>query len=637
MTSTATGPPVRLAESVVPGPLLGRWGTTASPDALIGVLARPDRALPLPSLSGGPPLWALERVRERAEAERGSPWAQPLATQYARYFQDGDRTVYEGGVFERQERLTRAVLMAAANGSDEWLAEAADGIVLVCEQSSWCWPAHEESCRSRGTVLPDPATPCLDLGAGDVAAQLAWADHMLGERLDERFPGLRDRLRAEVRWRVLEPFTRRRDWHWLGLDGRVHNWCPWICGNVLVAALRLAEPGAERARQVALAIEGLDRYLAALPGDGSVDEGYEYWWNGACRALEALDVLEHATSGELRAAGVPVVRETARFPHRMHLGGAWYVNFADARALPPAEQPWHVLHRWARRIGDPDGMRHAAAHRAGTVAPAAELGRALSELADVTWLEAGPAEPPLVASAWLPGTQVGLARTARGTERGLALAVKGGHNDENHNHNDVGSVIVAVDGTPAVVDAGRPTYTAQTFGPDRYAIWTMRSGWHSVPEVRGTPQGQGASFAAGDVAVADGPDAFQVRLDLAGAYPVDGLERWWRTARLDRETGGVTIEDSWAFTDAGPPSEVRFLLSGRVRQEAPGQVTIRPPGGGRAAVLSWDPEHAAGSLTERELDDPLLVAVWGDRLTRLRLELPGTASGSLLVRVEVRP
>ncbi|MEU8381222.1 hypothetical protein [Streptosporangium sp. NPDC048865] len=401
MISTGIGPPVRLAQSVASGPLLGRWGTVASPDALIDVLAHPDRALSLPSLRGESSLRALERVRERAEAERGSPWAQPLATQYARYFQDGDRTVYEGGVFARQERLTRAVLMAAATESDEWLTEAADGIVLVCEQSSWCWPAHEEFCRSRGTVLPDPAVPCLDLGAGGVAAQLAWADHMLGERLDERFPGLRDRLRAEVRWRVLEPFTRRRDWHWLGLDGRVHNWCPWICGNVLVAALRLAEPGAERALQVALAIEGVDRHLAALPGDGSVDEGYEYRWNGA--------------------------------------------------------------------------------------------------------------------------------------------------------------------------------------------------------------------------------------------YPVEGLERWWRTARLDREAGSVTIEDSWTFTDAGPPSEVRFLLAGQVRQEAPGRVMVRPPGGGRAAVLSWDPERAVGTLAERELDDPVLVAVWGERLTRLRLELPGTASGSVLVRMEVRP
>lgn len=32
----------------------------------------------------------------------------------------------------------------------------------------------------------------------------------------------------------------------------------------------------------------------------------------------------------------------------------------------------------------------------------------------------------------------------------LVLAIKGGHNDESHNHNDVGSFLIAVDGIPRV-------------------------------------------------------------------------------------------------------------------------------------------------------------------------------------------
>ncbi|GGP07048.1 heparinase II/III family protein [Nonomuraea glycinis] len=636
MTNTATGSPIRRPDTTDPGPLLTAWGAAASWERLAHSLLPPDAALPAPPAADGDgdPLSA---VRARAEAERGTPWPQPLASQYARYFRagDGNRTDYESQVFERQDRLTRAVLMAVASGAERWLDEAADGMVLLCEQSSWCWPAHEESCRPNGTVLPDLGEPCLDLGAADVAAQLAWADHALGARLDARFPGLRARVRAEVRVRVLEPFTRRRDWHWLGLDGHVHNWCPWICGNILVAALRLSEPGDERARQVALAVEGIDRYLAALPDDGSIDEGYEYWWNGACRALEALDVLEHATSGTLSAARVPVVRETVRFPHRMQLGGPWYLNFADARARPSGEVPWQVPYRWGRRLGEQDVARHAAAHR-GAVSVSAELGRALIELADAEWRRVVPGAPPLVPGVWLPGTQVGLARTAAGTSLGLTLAIKGGHNDENHNHNDVGTVVVAVDGVPVIVDAGRPMYTAQTFSPDRYAIWTMRSDWHSVPEVRGTAQGQGRRFLARDVEVTDESGVFAARMDLAAAYPVEGLRQWRRTARLDRAASLVTIEDAWSFDgDGASPSFLHFLLAGRV-ELASGQVVVRPLEGARDVLVSWDPELATGSLTVRELDDPMLSSVWGERLTRLELRLPDTARGALQVQVEVR-
>ncbi|GAA3578811.1 heparinase II/III family protein [Nonomuraea rosea] len=707
--------------------MLIAWGARAEPESLARDLLPPATALPVPAAGAG--VWgrlreseALSDVRERARAEAGTPWPQPLASQYARFFREGDgnRTVYESQVFERQDRLTRAVLMATVTGAenrpdgqpggrfdgqpggrsdgrfdgrpddqlggrfdgrpDGWLDEVADGVVQLCEQSSWCWPAHEDTCRPRGTVLPDPATPCLDLGAADVAAQLAWIDQVLGDRLDARYPGLRERVRAEVRSRVLDPFVRRDDWHWLGLDGDVHNWCPWICGNILVAALRLGGRQEERARQVALAVAGLDRYLAALPDDGSVDEGYEYWWNGACRALEALDLLEHATSGALGAADVPVVRETARFPHRMHLGGPWYLNVADARARPPADQPWRELHRWGRRLGEPDVIRHARSQRAARIGATAELGRALRELVDDEWQARGPAEPPrvegqapglgepplvagqasgshepplvagqardrdeqargldeppLVAGVWLPGTQIALARTTGGTARGLTLAVKGGHNDEHHNHNDVGSVVVAVDGVPVLVDAGRPTYTAQTFGPGRYEIWTMRSDWHNVPLVRGAAQGQGRQFRARDVRVSDEPGRFEVRMDLAAAYPVPDLERWWRTAALDRAGGHVTIEDAWDFTGGDGPGVLHFVLAGQVERRAPGQVVVHPPDGARAALVAWDPARATAALTVRTLDDPMLSAVWGERLTRLELRLPDTPRGAFEVRVE---
>jgi hypothetical protein len=631
--------------STTAGPLLSAWGAAAGPRALARTLLSPERALPVPSVADRA-AWeraardaagVLAALREDAEAQRGQPWPQPLASHYARYFRDGDRAAYEDQVFERQARLTRAVLLAAADGAEHWVDEAADGLVLLCEQSSWCWPAHEEGCAPGGAVLPEVREPCLDLGAADVAAQLAWADQVLGPRLDTRFPGLRRRIRTEAHARVLRPFALRRDWHWLGLDGRVHNWCPWICGNVLVTALRLAEPGEQRARLVALAAEGLDRYLGALPADGSVDEGYEYWWNGACRALEALEVLEHATEGALGAVGIPVVRETLRFPHRMHLGGRWYLNLADARARPPGGRPWDVVHRWARRLGEEPAVRHAAAEGRAAQRPPAELGRALGALTDAAWHTTGTVAPPLVGSVWLPGTQVALARPAAGSCAGLTLAVKGGHNGENHNHNDVGSVVVAVDGVPVLVDAGRPTYTARTFGPDRYAIWTMRSEWHNVPLIRGVPQGTGDRFRARDAEVTDLPERFEVRLDLAPAYPVPGLEHWRRRAVLDRRTGRVTVEDAWRLT--GPagsgPSAVHWLIAGTAKQRAPGELFIRPLDNARPVLLNWDPGRAEATRTSRTLDDPLLTAVWGESLTRLELRLPDTACGTLEIRMDV--
>lgn len=598
------------------------------PEGWTSLLLSPDAALPLPPASPSS-VWddidsvTLAAVARAADAERGTPWPQPLASQAVRVHRDGDRVAWEQPAFARQHRLTRAAVMAATSAEEAWLDEVVDGIVLLCEQSSWCWPAHDDSLERHGSVLGVTTDPFLDLGAGEVVAQLAWLDQLLGSSLDARWPGLRARVRHEARVRVFDPFLARRDWHWIGLDGDVHNWNPWIHGNVLVAALRLLDaPGEEalRAQVVALAVEGLDRYVASLPDDGAIDEGYEYWWNGACRALEALDVLASATDDRVRlGAAVPALRATVAFPHRMHLGGAWYLNLADGQARPREPKPWHALHRAAIRAGDDDARAHALAQRvpgAPLGDTASGAGRLLRALSDTDWRDAASAASPLPASVWLPSIEVLLVRERGGTPAGLTLAIKGGHNGEHHNHNDVGSFVVASDGIPVLVDAGRPTYTKQTFGPDRYDIWTMQSTWHNLPVVDGAGQAAGSAFRAG-VVEADPTDA-ALTLDLAAAYDEPGLTSLRRSARLDRVRGRVDIDDRWAAERELPVVE-HLLVAGEV-ELVPGGARIRPLAGATPVRLRWDdtfPVH----LETRALDDPMLTSVWGDRLTRVSIDV----------------
>lgn len=604
----------------------GNQGTSRP---VAGLLVPSEKALPVPP-AGDRAVWSAENLdeptirglTERASAELGTPWPIPLARGYARYIRDGDRAEYEDIVFTREYRLTRAAVMAAVTLDPEWIDEVADGVILVCEQSSWCLPAHDDAFQ-HGSVVSDVTRPYLDLIAGDVAAQLAWIDHLLGDQLDERVPGIRARIRYEVDRRVLTPFVARRDWHWLE---DVHNWSAWIHGNLLVAGLVLI--GDEKIRQdvVDLAVEGLERYVASIPADGAIDEGFMYWWQGACRALEALDILHYATRGALGGITAAPLREVVGFPHRMHLGGDWYLNFADGAArLPSDNLPWCALHQAARRVGDTSAQAHAAAHRRAEAPVAREeqgLGRLLRALTDREWVDAGPAESPLPREVWLPSTQVLLARPEAGTSTGLTLAVKGGHNGEHHNHNDVGGVVVALNGVPVIVDPGRPTYTAQTFGPDRYDIWTMQSSWHSVPEIRDTPQAPGAQFAARAVTVHCDDEAAGLALDIAGAYPRSDIVRWQRDARLDRRGHRISITDSWEFLpdDGSAPTRVHLIIAGTV-ETGEGQAEITALDGAGTVWLTWDPAQADCTATVRTLDDPWLSDVWGKQLTRLEIDV----------------
>jgi len=550
-------------------------------------------------------------LRQRAEAERGRPWPMPLASGYARYFRDGDRVGYETAVRDRELRVSRAAVMAAVTGDDTWLDEAADGVTLLCEQSSWCWPAHDDTFRRYGAVVPTITDPFLDLGAGEVAGQLAWLDHLLGDRLDERTPGLRARIRHEVDRRVLTPFETRRDWHWLGLDGHVHNWNPWIHSNVLVAALQLVDDPARRAALVSLVVTGLDRYAAALPADGAIDEGYSYWWFGAGRLFEALDLLTYAAGGALSDQPFHALREVVAFPHRVHLGGDWYLNHADGWARPSRDQPWDALHRAARRVGDADAAAHALAHR-GPATATHGLGYLLRALTDREWSQAIAQPPAPPGNIWFPSTQVLIARSER-----LTLAVKGGHNGENHNHNDLGSFVVALGGVPMLVDPGRPTYTAQTFGPRRYEIWTMQSAWHNTPTIRGEQQAPGSAFTAEKLSTGSA----SIDLELAPAYRQTLARSWRRSARLDHDV--VVVRDEWDLV-AGPGRTLLHLVVAGEVTLGEGSASIAGPSG--TLRLDWEPAVPC-ALIVRELDDPQLSDVWGKRL--LRLDLDVTALGPI--------
>ncbi|WP_221583904.1 heparinase II/III family protein [Microbacterium sp. G2-8] len=572
---------------------------------------------------------AREALLAAADAERGKPWPDLLLRHWSAFGASGSRLAYEDPFFARSERTRRAVLAATVAPSEERVREAADGLWLLCEQSSWCWPAHDESFRG-GRAATDVAVPVVDLGAGEAAALVAWADILLGPLFDAHLPGLRDRLRRETTRRVLSPFLAR-DWAWETRDP-LNNWAPWIHGNLLVAASAFADD-ARRDEIADRCVDGIDRYLAEIPADGAVDEGFAYWWQGAGRALDALAILDHQTNGRVaRAAGpggsLAGLAELVRFPERVHLGGDWYASWSDAEARAAEPLPWHALFRAATLCDVPTARGFAAAHGdlvtmlTSSSDTQSGLGRQIRALLDPAWADAEGGADPLPAAVELSSIGVGIRREQEGSSRGLALVVKAGHNDESHNQNDLGAIEIAVDGVPLVVDPGRETYTAQTFSPRRYDLWYTGSAWHSTPLPRGLAQDPGADRRADATATRDG-----WTVDLTHAYPLAADERWVREAHL--ADGSVTIHDTWSL--ATGTGTVVLVCVGTPRETDDGFV-IAGREGGRDLLLTHD--AASAHVETREIADPIMARSWGDALSRIVLDA-GPGRTTLEVRATV--
>jgi hypothetical protein len=553
----------------------------------------------------------------------GQPWASLPVTAQLGFVRTGNRTDHEAPHGARRTRLGALVLAECAENRGRFLDPIADGVWLICEETWWGGPAHLFMQR-RGFGLPDVTEPTFDLAVGEVAALLAWTDYLLGDRLDTVHPMVRERLRHEIARRVLTPCLDRDDFWWMGWhrDNRpVNNWNPWCCSTWLACVLILETDPVRRTRAVHKIMRILDIFIDHQPADGGCDEGPNYWARAAGSLFECLDLLHHATAGRVDIFHEPLVAEMGRFVLRTHAAGLWFVNFADAPVRAGTEAV--TLWMYGRAIRDPEAMAFASwlfqARRNPQLG--GSMSRALPRLFLDAELNQPAAHPPLARDVWLADLQVMVARDRAGTSEGLFLATKGGHNEESHNHNDVGSFIAYLDGWPLLIDIGVETYTAKTFGPDRYDIWTMQSQWHNLPTVNGELQRNGRAFAARDVHYAATDAAATLQLDLAAAWPASAsITRWTRTIALQRDAA-ITVTDDYELTAAREPAVFNFITSRPIDLSTPGTARLgafpEAPSS-RGAILSYDASVFTAAVDTVEVTDVWLRQSW-THVHRLRL------------------
>lgn len=153
---------------------------------------------------------------------------------------------------------------------------------------------------------------------------------------------------------------------------------------------------------------------------------------------------------------------------------------------------------------------------------------------------------PLPERSVFSQSQVYLMRPGSG-KNGIALGIKGGHNAELHNHNDVGSYAISLGGEVLCGDVGGELYTRRTFSSRRYESEVLNSFGHPVPRP-GVLQGLGRHRAARIVRTEFKQNRDTVVFDLTHAYPSKTLKRLHRKFIYDRESQIVTIRDEVDFS-----------------------------------------------------------------------------------------
>ncbi len=562
---------------------------------------------------------------QNAERYLNTSWEPLPATLFLEFVRTGNRSRYENQLFARRQELAALVIGEAFENRGRFLDDIVNGIWAICEESYWGVPGHL-SMQQKGVGLPDVTEPTVDLFAAETSSLLSWSLYLLADKLKAVSPMVTDRIYIEADRRILTPNLTREDFWWMGFEPRrrVNNWNPWINSNWLATALILERDPERRQKAVYKIMRSLDNFLNDYPEDGGCDEGPSYWDRAGASLFDCLELLRSATHGAIDLYQEPLIQRMGQYIYKVHIKDDYSINFADASAKNEPEAG--LVYRFGKRINDPVMMgfgaflEHRQKYGAEGILRNESLARMLPDLFIIEELQSTPAVEPLLGEFWLPDLQVMGARSTPNSSKGFYVAALGGHNDESHNHNDVGNFIVYADGRPVLIDVGVETYTAKTFSPQRYEIWTMQSAFHNLPTINGVMQKEGREYQATEVHFASNQGAVTFSLDISHAYPAEAnVERWLRTLTLRRDQPQVVLDEQYSLKEFKEPARLNLMTPLGVDTSVAGEVKLTDNKGTtvQPLVLTYEKEKFSVSAETIPITDAHLKPVWGDRIARI--------------------
>jgi hypothetical protein len=576
-------------------------------------------------------------------------WQSVDATAYLAYERTGDRQSMEKPLRENRVALNALILAELAEGKGRFLDQLINGTWHTAHMPSWVLSAHLPRQRTRRT-LPDPDQQIIDLGSSPFGAQMSAAYHFFHESFDKVDPVISRVIKSAVKKQILDPYldpsNYKAHW-WLGFDQKpgavVNNWNPWCNAEVILCFLLLEDDYGRLEQAVRQSLKSVDRFIAYIKKDGACEEGPAYWGHAAGKLFDYLQIMHYATAGKMPFFEDALVKDMGEYISRSLVNDGWVVNFADAGArmsfIPS------LIYNYGKAVSSEE-MRDFAIYNLGRkqegkfampkpivgndIFRSLESIRLLDEMsARVEQLNNEIASGRQFAAlldglrasvpeqTWYPETQFCYLRN----ESDWFFAAKGGHNNESHNHNDIGTFILYKGAVPVFVDAGVGTYTKTTFDSNRYTIWSMQSNWHNLPLINGKAQKNGAKYKASDIFVNTKGKTASFKLDIAGAYQSDACcNSWVREYRMTDKL--LTITDEYELESRNAPDVVNFLVQGEVREVNDNEVVVVNKDVSFRLVY---PSQMTLTVEEKELTDPKLTNVWGTMLRRLSFTGPDNA------------
>ncbi len=489
----------------------------------------------------------VSAIIQKAEEVLPAPVPQLTASQFMEFVRNGNRSRYEADYFARRMNLSALVFAEGIEHKGRFIDKIIDYIWALLGEPTWCVPAHIYVGGEKRYVqdpLPTTEYEIVDLFAAETGVFMAMILEIMSDDLVAVSPSFVKRIKLEVIRRVIVPTESNLSRY--GWSHGTNNWTPWICSNLLWAANTVfADDPSRFDAYVRLLMPSVGHYYDAYPEDGCCDEGPGYWNLSPPKFFLFMEGLYRASDGAVSCFNELKFKKMCAY-----IVDAWVdrnknVHFADNGGRHTLNTG--LLRAMSERAGVPQGIALADMLDNCTTLFPKPHSAILPPLFDLFTKRRPDLSLPQRSFKVYPKTQQLFVK-----RNGLFIAIKGGHNHESHNHNDVGQFIIAKNGRFIVLDLGSATYDKKTFSKQRYENYPQSGLSHNPLVFNGIPQEAGNGHAS--LFEVDGDEnAFTCRLEISGCYPASiGLLSYYRTLTYDGHV--LKVQDEWKASALLKPS-----------------------------------------------------------------------------------
>ena len=459
---------------------------------------------------------------------------------YLDFSRTGNRTRWQRVAGRRRGRISTLVLAECMENKGRFIPAFEEIVRAICSEKTWVMPAHDRGLTNfKGTSID------IDLGSSMLAWSLATADYLLADKLSH---DVRRLIRDNLERRIFTPYTdmaqgkRTKNW-WMTTT---NNWNAVCLGGVTGSAVAVIESPQRRAFFIAAAEEYSKNFLKGFTNDGYCSEGLGYWNYGFGYYIMLSETIYQATGSKVDLLQHPKVKQVAIFGSNIEILNGVYPAFADCSVL--AKPSSRLMYFLSRRFG--------LGYRNWEQIDPVSSGGGLYHSMMYSFPNSASRRPPAQTASKGPGIRswfeeagILICRPSSGSSSRLAVALKGGHNSEHHNHNDVGSFIVVLGDKPLLLDPGGEVYTSRTFSSKRYVSNVLNSYGHPVPIVAGKLQRTGSRARGRVVSKAFTDSTDTLVLDISSAYDVPELKKLERKYVYSRiGSGSLQVTDEVSFS-----------------------------------------------------------------------------------------